>query len=115
MLQRKQNRVSGNGEGWGGRYTLFQTQELEKAILKKMPFKLKLSNQSLAKIWIRASQEEQNKSTGSTQEWFHVQTFKPAGQAAMSTFKSSYFNQTVWAKDTGGFKWGRSSGHEERG
>ena len=38
------------GAGGGGRYTLFQTQELEKAIIKKMPFKLKLSNQSLAKI-----------------------------------------------------------------
>lgn len=63
----------------------------------------------------RASQEEQNKSTGSRQEWFHIQTFKPVGQATTPTLKSSYFNQTVWAKDTGGFKWGRSSGNEERG
>ena len=63
----------------------------------------------------RASQQERNKSTGSAQEWFHIQTFKLVGQATMPMLKSSYFNQTVWAKDTGGCKWGWSSGNEDRG
>ena len=51
----KQSYVESNGEGWGGRYTLFQTDELEKTILKRCHSNLSLVTKVLQRSDRRAS------------------------------------------------------------